>query len=80
VRITRHHPGPAVWSGNARNLIPIHVLLGLVVVLSLWVIGIGQAFSRGGSWAIAAAALVVGAIVPVVGVTSRRCWSARFTG
>ena len=36
--------GLLFWSGYALNLIPIHMLLGLLVVLSLWVVGIGQAF------------------------------------
>ena len=36
--------GILFWSGNALNLIPIHMLLGLLVVLSLWIVGIGQAF------------------------------------
>src|SRR5919202_1439676 len=56
------------WSGTALNLIPIHMLLGLLVVLSLWVVGIGQAFSRGGSWPVAGGAFLLGLLVIVVGM------------
>jgi hypothetical protein len=37
--------GLLFWIGYALNLIAIHMLLGLLVVLSLWIIGVGQAFS-----------------------------------
>ena len=60
--------GLLFWSGNAMNLIPIHMLLGLLVVLSLWIVGIGQAFSRGGSWPLAGGALALGLLVIVVGM------------
>jgi len=58
--------GILFWSGNTLNLIPIHMLLGLLVVLSLWIVGIGQAFSSGGSWPLALGALL---LVIVVGMT-----------
>ena len=61
--------GILFWSGNSLNLIPIHMLLGLLVVLSLWIVGIGQAFSRGGSWPLAGGALLLGLLVIVVGMT-----------
>ena len=60
--------GILFWSGNALNLIPIHMLLGFLVVLSLWIVGIGQAFSRGGSWPLAVGALLLGLLVIVVGM------------
>src|SRR4051812_25096494 len=60
--------GLLFWSGNGLNLIPVHMLLGLLVVLSLWIIGIGQAFVRGGSWPLAAVALVAGVLVIAVGI------------
>jgi hypothetical protein len=44
------------------------MLLGLLVVAALWVIGIGQAFASGGSWVIAACALILGALVLVLGM------------
>ena len=61
--------GILFWSGNALNLIPIHMLLGLLVVLSLWIVGIGQAFSSGGNWPLAGGALLLGLLVIVVGMT-----------
>src|SRR5215216_483634 len=61
--------GILFWSGNTLNLIPIHMLLGLLVVLSLWIVGIGQAFSSGGSWLLAGGALLLGLLVIVVGMS-----------
>jgi hypothetical protein len=49
-------------------MIPVHMLLGLLVVLSLWIVGVGQAFGPGGSWPLALAALLLGALVIVVGI------------
>jgi hypothetical protein len=61
--------GILFWSGNSLNMVPIHMLLGLLVVLSLWFLGIGQAFASGGSWPLAGGALLLGALVIVVGMT-----------
>jgi len=61
--------GLLVWTTNAPNLIQMHMLLGLLAVGALWFIGIGQAFSKGGSWLIAACALVVGAAMIIIGLT-----------
>jgi intracellular septation protein A len=44
------------------------MLLGFLSVGTLWVIGIGQVFTKGGSWIIAAAALIVGALLVLVGL------------
>jgi len=60
--------GILIWTASALNLIQMHMLLGLLAVGALWVIGIGQAFSKGGSWPIAACALVVGAAMIVLGL------------
>ena len=61
--------GLLIWTGTALNLVQMHMLLGLLAVGALWVIGIGQAFSMGGSWIIAACALVVGGILIFIGMT-----------
>ena len=61
--------GLLFWNHRASNLISLHMLLGLLVVGALWVIGIGQAFLKGGSWLIAACALIIGALVLVIGMT-----------
>ena len=60
--------GLVFWSGNAMNLIPIHMLLGILVVLSMWVLGIGQALARGGSWPLAIGALLLGLVVVFFGM------------
>ena len=61
--------GLLFWTNSALNLIQMHMLLGLLAVGALWVIGIGQALSNGGSWGVAASALVVGAAMIVLGWT-----------
>lgn len=61
--------GLLFWDHRASNLISLHMLLGLLVVGALWVIGIGQAFFKGGSWLIAACALIIGALLLVIGMT-----------
>jgi hypothetical protein len=60
--------GLLFWAGTALNLISMHMLLGFLAVAALWVIGIGQAFSKSGSWILAACALGVGAIMIYVGL------------
>jgi hypothetical protein len=60
--------GLLFWTNSALNLIPLHMLLGLLSVGTLWVIGIGQAFSKSGSWLIATCALVVGATLIILGL------------
>jgi hypothetical protein len=56
------------WAGLALNLVSMHMLLGFLSVAALWIIGIGQAFSTGGSWTIAACAIVIGALTAYVGL------------
>ena len=60
--------GLLFWTGAALNLISMHMLLGLLAVSALSVIGIGQAFAKGGSWTLAICALVVGALMIVIGM------------
>ena len=61
--------GLLFWTGSALNLMQMHMLLGLLAVGALLVIGIGQAFSKGGSWVIAVLALVVVAATVMLGMT-----------
>lgn len=61
--------GLLFWNHRALNLISLHMLLGLLVVGALWVIGIGQAFFKGGSWLIAAGAVIIGVLLLVIGMT-----------
>jgi hypothetical protein len=61
--------GILVWTGTDVNFIQMHMWLGLLAVAALWVIGIGQAFSTGGSWVIAACAVGVGGTLIFIGMT-----------
>ncbi len=60
--------GLVLWTGMALNIISLHMLLGLLAVAALWVIGIGQALVRGGSWIIAVCAVIVGALTGWLGM------------
>ena len=60
--------GLLFWTGSALNLISLHMLLGFLAVGALWVIGVAQAFAPGGSWSIAACALILGALMIAIGM------------
>ena len=60
--------GILFWTGNAENLIPVHMLIGIIAVLSLWVIGLAQGFIKGGSFGLALATFVVGLALAIVGL------------
>jgi hypothetical protein len=60
--------GLLLWSNIAPNLIQMHMLLGLLAVGALWVIGVGLAFAKGGSWVVAALALIVGVAMISLGM------------
>jgi hypothetical protein len=60
--------GLLLWTHTAPQFGPLHMLLGLLVVAALWVVGISQAFASGGSWIIAACALILGVLVLVLGM------------
>ena len=59
------------WTGHALSLIPIHMLLGLVLVISLWVLaGIGARAKVGGGFV--ALVALWGIIVLALGMTQTR--------
>ncbi len=60
--------GILFWTGNAQNLIPVHMLIGIIAVLSLWVIGLAQGFIKGGSFGLALATFIVGLALAIVGL------------
>ena len=60
--------GVLFWTRTALNLMALHMLLGFLAVGALWVIGVAQAFAAGRSWVIAAGALIVGAVMIVLGM------------
>jgi hypothetical protein len=63
--------GLLFWTGNADTLIPLHMLLGITLVLMLWALAILGAVARV-SLGLVALALVWGAITPVLGLTQTR--------
>jgi hypothetical protein len=58
---------PALPDDN-QALRVIHILLGCVIVLSLWTIGVAQSRTRGGSLGLAAGLVLVGLALPIVGL------------
>jgi hypothetical protein len=60
--------GVLFWTGNALTLIPIHMLVGSVLVLLLWSLA-GMAFWAGVSRGLVALAIVWGVVVVVLGMT-----------
>jgi hypothetical protein len=60
--------GVLFWTGNALPLVPLHILVGLVLVLSLWTLA-GIAARAGVSLPFVAAAFVWGLVVSVFGLS-----------
>jgi hypothetical protein len=60
--------GLLFWTGNALALLPVHMLAGLVLVLSLWALALLAALT-GVSPGLVALAVVWGFIVPTLGLT-----------
>ncbi len=63
--------GILFWTGHADQLHDLHMLIGIVLVLSLWTVAFAQIASPGGI-ALAAGAAAVGVLLFVVGVTQER--------
>lgn len=60
--------GIIFWTGSAQSLIPIHMLLGILVTLSLWVLGVVMITVKGGQ-ILGISALVLGLLVVGIGLT-----------
>jgi len=60
--------GLIFWTGNLLNLVSLHMLIGLILVLALWVLAVLAGLS-GVNWGFVILAIVWGLIVPVLGVT-----------
>ena len=60
--------GLILWTGMAVNVVSLHMLLGLLTVVALWVVGVAQALVPGGSRPLAAGALVLGALTAWLGM------------
>lgn len=63
--------GLVFWAGYARPLTPLHMLVGLLFVLALWVLAV-RAFAAGASRGFAAFLALWGAVVLVFGMTQAR--------
>lgn len=58
---------PALPAQN-EGLKGTHMLLGIIVVISLWIIGLAQGFVKGGNFGLALGTFVVGLAVAIVGL------------
>ncbi len=63
--------GVLFWTGNALDLIPWHMRIGFVLVVTLWMLAL-LAARAGVSPALVSLALAWGAAVPVLGLTQAR--------
>ena len=59
--------GIIFWTGNADPLQIVHILVGILAVISLWTLGIMQGL-RGGSFGLALATFIVGFLLALVGL------------
>jgi hypothetical protein len=64
--------GILFWLGIVTQLIPLHMLIGLIFVISLWVIGLSQGVVKGGNFGLALASFVVGLAIAVVGLYQKQ--------
>jgi hypothetical protein len=69
--------GLLFWAGMAVALITMHMALGILTVGALWGIAIAQAVN-GGSWLIAAGAIIVGAVTIGFGLIHAALMSGEF--
>lgn len=63
--------GLLFWTGNADALIPVHMLLGIVLVLALWTLSVVAAVS-GVNLGLVAVAALWGVVVPMLGLAQGR--------
>jgi hypothetical protein len=63
--------GILFWTGNADQYRDIHMLIGILLVLALWTVAFSQ-ITRPGGIGMAAAAVVTGILLAIVGVTQER--------
>lgn len=63
--------GILFWTGNADSLQIVHIVIGILVVLSLWTLGIALG-SQGGSIGLSLAAFAIGFLLVLVGLFQTR--------
>lgn len=59
--------GILFWTGQATSLVPIHMALGTILVLALWVLA-GRGAKAGVNGGLVAIAVIWGLLVPVIGL------------
>lgn len=62
--------GFAFWAGRALSLVNIHMLLGVILVLALWLLA-AAALSTGQTRGAAGGAIVLGLVVLIFGMVQR---------
>src|ERR671912_467519 len=62
--------GVAFWTGNLLGLVDLHQLLGILLVLAVWTLAV-LAARAGVPGGLVAGAVVLGLVVPIVGLTQR---------
>ncbi len=70
---------PAVPAEN-ETLKGVHMLLGIIAVLSLWVVSVAQSRVKGGSFALALVGIIVGLVVLAVGLSQDTLKAGAATG
>jgi hypothetical protein len=63
--------GIVFWTGHADSFQIAHIIIGILVVLSLWTLGIAQGL-QGGSFGLALATFVVGFLLALVGLFQKQ--------
>lgn len=63
--------GILFWTGNVDSLQIVHIVIGIIVVLSLWTLGIAQGL-QGGSFGLSIATFVLGFLLVLVGLFQTR--------
>lgn len=63
--------GILFWTGNADTLIPVHMTLGIALVLVLWTLAVVAAIA-GANLGLVALAFVWGLVTPALGLTQTR--------
>ncbi len=63
--------GIIFWTGHADSFQTAHTLIGILVVLALWTLGIAQGL-QGGSFGLALATFVVGFLLTLVGLFQKQ--------
>jgi ABC-type multidrug transport system permease subunit len=64
--------GMLFWTGYAESLVDAHMLLGLLVALSLWMLGVTLAITGEGNWWLTGGAFVLAGIILIFGLIQER--------